>query len=250
MERTAVSQPGSWRRVFRAALPATAPVFTGYLFLGLAYGILMQTKGYGPLWSGLMSAIAFGGSMQYAAVALLTSMFDPVSAFLLSLTVNARHLFYGISMLDAYRGAGRLKPFLVFWLTDETFSVNCAAQIPQGMPPARFYFATSLLDYLYWVGATVAGGFLGAVLPFDTTGIDFVLTALFVVILLGQLEQRQNRLSALVGVGCSLACLLVLGPDRFILPAMAVILVALLALQGRPRADGSDKKKEEDAACT
>lgn len=231
----------SWGRAFKTAFPHTLPVLTGYLFLGLAYGILMQTKGYGPLWSGLMSLFVFAGSMQYAAVTLLITAFDPIGAFLLSFMVNARHLFYGISMLEKYRGAGLLKPFLVFALTDETFSVNCEAPIPPGLDPARFYFAVSLLDYGYWVSASIAGGILGSVIPFDTTGIDFALTTLFVVILLGQIEQRQNRLPAAIGVGCTLACLFVFGPEKFIIPAMGAILLVLLFLRRGPEKEGREQ---------
>lgn len=238
-----------WAGAFRAAFPRTLPVLTGYAFLGMAFGILMRTKGYGPLWSGLMSALAFGGSIQYAAVALLTTAFDPLQALLLSLMVNARHLFYGIAMLQKYRGAGRLKPALIFLLTDETFSVNCAASVLPGVKPAQFYFAASVLDYLYWVLASIAGGFLGGVLPFDTTGIDFALTALFVVIWLEQLKQRENRIPAAVGACCSAACLWLFGAESFIIPSMVAIMALLLAL-AKPLGGSMEDSAKEESSCT
>ena len=166
----------------RAAFPATIPVMTGFLCLGTAYGLLMQSKGYGPGWSVLMSAIAFGGSMQFVAVTLLTTAFDPVQAFLLSVMVNARHMFYGLSLLDKYKGLGKVRPFLIYVLCDETFSLVSTLEPPEGVARRDFYFWISLLDYLYWITGTALGGLLGSFLTFDTTGLDFALTALFVVL--------------------------------------------------------------------
>ena len=166
----------------RAAFPATIPVMTGFLCLGTAYGLLMQSKGYGPGWSVLMSAIAFGGSMQFVAVTLLTTAFDPVQAFLLSVMVNARHMFYGLSLLDKYKGLGKVRAFLIYVLCDETFSLMSTLEPPEGVARRDFYFWISLLDYLYWITGTALGGLLGSFLTFDTTGLDFALTALFVVL--------------------------------------------------------------------
>ena len=139
-------------RALRAAFPATIPVMTGFLCLGTAYGLLMQSKGYGPGWSVLMSAIAFGGSMQFVAVTLLTTAFDPVQAFLLSVMVNARHMFYGLSLLDKYKGLGKVRAFLIYVLCDETFSLVSTLEPPEGVARRDFYFWISLLDYLYWQG--------------------------------------------------------------------------------------------------
>ena len=213
----------------RSAFPHTIPVLTGYLVLGIAYGILMQTKGYGPLWSGLMSAIAFCGSMQYAAITLLTTVFDPLQAFFLSLMVNARHLFYGVSMLKKYAGLGALRPLLIWWLTDETFSVLCTVDVPEGVERGPFYFWVSFLNYLYWVGGTLMGGLFGSFLTFNTTGIDFALTALFVVLFIEQLKGKQQRISGLVGLVCTVAALAVFGADKMVIAAMVLILVCLLA---------------------
>ena len=217
------------KTALRAAFPHTVPVLTGYLVLGMAYGILMQTKGYGPLWSGLMSALAFCGSMQYAAIALLTTVFDPLQAFFLSLMVNARHLFYGVSMLKKYAGLGSLRPLLIWWLTDETFSVLCTVEVPDGVERGPFYFWVSFLNYCYWVGGTLAGGLFGSFLTFNTTGIDFALTALFVVLFIEQLKGKQQRISGVIGLVCTVAALAVFGADKMVIAAMVLILVCLLA---------------------
>lgn len=222
-----------WRRAFRAAFPATIPVMTGFLCLGLAYGVLMQTKGYGPLWSTLMSAIAFGGSMQYVAITLLTTAFDPLQAFLLSVMVNARHIFYGLALLDKYKGLGKLRAFLIYVLCDETFSLVSTVEPPEGVERRDFYFCISLLDYGYWVLSTALGGLLGNFIAFDTTGLDFALTALFVVLFLEQWKKRENRFPGAVGVGAAVVSAVVFGPDNLVIPAM-VIMTAIL-LGGRKR---------------
>ena len=213
----------------RAAFPHTVPVLTGYLVLGMAYGILMETRGYGALWSTLMSALAFGGSMQYAAIALLTTVFDPLQAFLLSLMVNARHLFYGVSMLQKYAGLGALRPFLIYWLTDETFSVLCTVEVPEGIDRGRFYFWVSFLDYCYWVVGTLVGGLFGTLLTFNTAGMDFALTALFVVLFIEQLKGREQRICGIIGLVCTVVALALFGADRMVIAAMVLILMCLFA---------------------
>ena len=226
METT--TAPDRWSRAFRAAFPATIPVMTGFLCLGLAYGVLMQTKGYGPLWSTLMSAVAFGGSMQYVAITLLTTAFDPLQAFLLSVMVNARHMFYGLALLDKYKGLGRVRGFLIYVLCDETFSLVSTVEPPEGVERRDFYLCISLLDYGYWVLATALGGLLGNFLTFDTTGMDFALTALFVVLFLEQLRQKQRRLPGAIGIACAVVALLVCGPDNLVIPSMVLIFASLL----------------------
>lgn len=229
-------------KALRAALPHTLPVLTGYLFLGLAYGVLMRAAGF-PVWmTALCSTLIYAGSMQYAALPLL-SAFDPAGAFLLSLMINARHLFYGLSMLGPYSGTGKKKPYLIFALTDETFSVNVSARPPEGVDRGWFLFYVSLLDQLYWVAASAAGAVLGGALPFDTKGIEFVMTALFVTIFTGQWLDHADHRPALVGLGASAACLLVFGAQRFILPAMALITVLLLCL--RPAGGKAPKEGQE-----
>lgn len=218
----------SFRAAVRAAFPYTIPVLTGFLVLGIAYGVLMQSKGYGVFWAVLMSAVAFCGSMQFVAIALLTTAFDPLQAFLLSFLVNARHLFYGIGMLEKYRGLGAVRFFLIYVLCDETFSISTCASPPAGISRKHFYTAISLLDYFYWVFGTFLGGMLGKWITFNTEGLDFVLTALFVVLLLEQMKQKDNRLSGLIGLGCTAVCLLALGAQNLVIPSMILILVCLL----------------------
>lgn len=226
MERPSAAKPSA--SALRAAFPHTIPVMTGFVFLGVAYGVLMQTKGYGPLWSTLMSAIAYGGSMQFVAITLLTTAFDPVQAFLLSCMVNARHLFYGISMLEIYRGLGKSRIPLIYVLCDETFSLVSTVQPPEGVERKKFYLSISLLNYGYWVAGTALGGLVGDFIPFDTTGLDFALTALFVVLFLEQWKKPENRPAGLIGLAAAALCLVVFGPENLVIPAMLVIVAILL----------------------
>ena len=211
------SSPSSWRSALRAAFPHTVPILAGFLVLGVTYGMLMQAIGYGPLWSGLFSAIAFGGSTQYAAVPLLAAGFDPLEVFLLSLTISARHLFYSVSMLKKYDDLGWKRWALYYTLCDETFSVVSTVEPPEGVDAGKFYLFVSLLD-----------GVLGGVLPFDISGMDFALTALFVVLFLEQLRQKQRRLPGAIGIACAVVALLVCGPDNLVIPSMVLIFASLL----------------------
>lgn len=215
-------------RTLAAAFPHTVPVLTGYLVLGMAYGVLMQAKGYGAIWAFLMSAVAFCGSMQFVAITLLTSAFDPVGAFLMSLMVNARHLFYGVSMLGKYRGMGWAKVPLVYTLSDETFSIVSSVEPPEGMRARDFYLAVSGLDYIYWVSGSVLGALAGKFIRFDTTGLDFALTGLFVVLFIEQVKNPENRRSGVIGMACTVAALAVFGADKLVIPAMILVLVVLL----------------------
>ena len=212
----------------RAAFPATIPVLTGYLCIGMAYGLLMANAGYGVFWALLLSLLCYAGSMEFVAVSLLTAGFDPVQALLMALMINARHAFYGLSMLEKYRGTGWARPFLIFSLTDETFSLVSTLEPPAGVERRDFYFWISLLDYLYWQVGSVLGALIGGLLPFDTTGLDFALTALFIVLFLEQWRKRENRPAALIGLGCTAVSLAVVGADRLVIPAMVLILAVLL----------------------
>ena len=223
-----MAHTGSWRRALRAAFPVTVPVLTGYVCLGLAYGVLMAANGYGPLWSVLMSAVGFGGSMQYAAIPILVTAFEPLQAFLLTLMVNARHIFYGLSMLERYRGLGWARFPLIYTLSDETFSLVSTLDPPEGVGRRDFFLCVSLLDYGYWVAGTALGGLLGSVLTFNAAGLDFALTALFVVLFLEQWKERERRPAGVIGVACAALSLAVFGPDNLVIPAMIMILAALL----------------------
>lgn len=218
------------KKAFCAAFPVTLPVLTGYLFLGVAYGLLMQKAGLSVWVTLAMSALVYAGSMQYAAIPLLCGAFAPLSALSLALMVNARHVFYGVSLLPRYRKTGGYEPYLAFSLTDETFSVNVSANLPPDLAPGDFYFAVSVLDQSYWVAASVMGHLFGSALTLNTEGVEFVMTALFAVIATGQwMETREHR-PALIGLGASAVCLALFGSERFILPAMGLILLLLLAL--------------------
>lgn len=231
-------------KALKAAFPHTIPVFTGFIFLGIAYGILMNSRGYGFGWIVLMSLLAFAGSAQYIAITFLTSVFNPVYALLMTLMVNARHLFYGISLLDKYKNTGKLKPYLIFGLCDETFSITCSTEPPDGVNRNWFYFFITLLDHSYWVLGSALGGLVGCVISFNTKGLDFVLTALFVVIFVGQWRTKRNRMPAVVGVLCSAVCLVILGPSNFIVPSMIAILAALTLFRKRFEEEKSAVKEE------
>lgn len=223
------------RKAFRAALPHTLPICVGFLFMGASYGFLMRSKGFALPYPILMSMLIFAGSMEFVTVNLLLSAFRPVYAFFLTLMVNARHLFYGISMLEKYKNTGRKKFYLIFGMCDESFTVNCSVTPPPDVDRGWFMFFVTLLNQAYWVSGAALGALLGSVLRFDTTGIEFVMTALFVVMFLNQWEGSKDHRPALVGLGCSALCLLVFGSGSFILPAMALITLCLLLDQKRLR---------------
>lgn len=216
---------------FLAAFPLTIPVLTGYLVLGAAYGILMNSKGFSVFWILLSSVFIYAGSMQFVTISLLAAGFDPVGAFTMTLAVNARHIFYGISMLKQYRGIGIFKPYLIFSLTDETFSIVCSAKVVEGVERKWFYFFISLLDQLYWITGSLLGGILGNMISFNTKGMDFVLTALFVVILINQWRSAANHLPAIIGIASAIICRLIFGPSSFIIPSMLLILVLVTSLK-------------------
>lgn len=228
----------------RYALLRTLPVMAGYLVLGLGFGVLLQSKGYGLGWALAMSLLVYAGSMQYVAVDLLAGGASLIAAALMTLTVNARHLFYGISMVERYRDAGPAKPYLIFALTDETYSLVCSGEVPEGVDRRGYFFLVSLLDQLYWVAGSAAGALVGSLLPFDSTGIDFSMTALFLVVMTEQWRASRDHTPALVGLGVSLACLVVFGADNFLIPAMIGITLALTLLRG-PMQRSAQREKED-----
>ncbi len=215
----------------RKAFLDTLPVMTGYVFLGFGFGILMHQNGYGVLWAGAMSLFIYAGSMQYVAVSLLSSGAGLVTAGLTAFVVNARHLFYGISMVDAYKGAGKKKPYLIFALTDETYSLVSKHQIPEGISRHGYCFLVSVLDHAYWVAGTVLGSLAGSLIPVNYEGIDFVLTALFVTIFVEQWLSTDNHLPAVTGTLSTLVCLLLFGSEVFLIPSMILIAVLLTVMR-------------------
>lgn len=206
----------------------TVPVMTGYLFLGAAYGVLMSVSGFSPWWAIAMSVFVYAGSLQYVGVNLLTAAASPFTAFLMGLMINARHIFYGISMLDKYSKAGKEKPYLIAGLTDETFSVVCSLEVPKNQSASHVYFLITLVNHLYWIVGTAAGAFLGEFVPFDTTGIDFALTALFTVIFVDQWKSTKDHRGAVLGVLATALCLLIFGSEIFIPVSMGVIVVVCI----------------------
>lgn len=215
----------------RTAFLDTVPVLTGYVFLGFGFGILMHQNGYGVFWAAAMSLFIYAGSMQYVAVSLLASGAGLLTSAMTTFVVNARHLFYGISMVDAYKGAGRKKPYMIFALTDETYSLVSKNQVPEGMSRHTYCFLVSLFDQIYWVAGTVLGSLAGSLLPINYEGIDFVLTALFVTIFVEQWLSTKNHKPAIIGVASTLICLLIFGSDVFLIPSMVMIAVLLTVMR-------------------
>ena len=215
------------KSTMRVAFRDTIPVMAGYVFLGFGFGILLYQSGYGVLWSFAMSLFIYAGSMQYLTVSLLTSGAGLLTTALATLVVNARHLFYGISMVDAYKGAGKKKPYMIFALTDETYSLVSQNQVPEGVSRHSYCFLVSLFDQIYWVSGSVLGSLAGTLLPIDFTGIAFALTALFVTIFVEQWLSTKNHIPAVIGTVSTLACLLIFGRDLFLIPSMVIIAIVL-----------------------
>ncbi|MCQ2433311.1 MAG: AzlC family ABC transporter permease [Clostridia bacterium] len=212
------------KKYLKTAVIKTLPVMAGYMVLGIGFGIIAQKNGYGILWVLAMSALIYAGSMQYVAVSLLTGGASLLTSALTTLMVNARHLFYGISMIGPYKGAGKYKPYLIFALTDETYSLTCTGDYPEGADKHKYWFLLSLLDQTYWVTGSVLGAIAGKAIPFDSTGIDFAMTALFITVFVEQWKTTKNHIPALIGLGASVLCLLIFGRDSFLIPAMILIL--------------------------
>lgn len=220
------------KQTLKYSFLASLPVMAGYIVLGIGFGILLAGKGYSFWWALLMSLTIYAGSMQYVGVELLAGGASLISTALMTLMVNARHLFYGISMIESYRETGKMKPYLMFALTDETYSLVCDAKLPEGVDRKRYYFLVSAMNQCYWVLGSFLGAFIGTALSFDTKGIEFSMTALFVVIFVEQWESTKNHMPALIGLGISLLCLLIFGADNFLIPAMIGITAGLF-IRGR-----------------
>ncbi len=233
------SQQGTIGRAFHAAFPYTIPILTSFIFLGLTYGIYMRAAGFSFWYPMLMSLTIFAGSVEFIAANLLLGAFHPLQAFALTLMINARHLFYGISMLDKYKHTGWRKFYLIFGMCDESFSINYTAAIPAGVDQGWFMFFVTLLNHCYWVLGATLGGIFGATIPFNTEGLNFVLPAMFIVIFLEQWLKDKNHTSGILGLALSLLCLLCFGADGFILPSMIAILTALTLLR-KPLEKGGD----------
>lgn len=215
----------------KAAFPQTVPVLFGYLFLGIAFGVLLQGIGYGPVWAFFMSLTIFAGTGQFLAVELISAHAGLISVAILTFLLNFRHFFYGISMIVRYHDVGKIKSYLIFGMTDETYAIITATTPPEGITKRDYYFAVTLLDHCYWIMGSVIGASIGGILPFDTTGIDFAMTALFAVLVVEQWKANKNHVPAMLGALVTAICLIVLGPDNFLIPALVILCALLLAFQ-------------------
>lgn len=228
-------------RLIKAAFTKSLPVMAGYIVLGIGFGILLKKAGYGWFWAFLMSFTIYAGSMQYVAVSLLTSGASLISTAITTLMVNARHLFYGVSMIDKYKDAGPKKPYLIFALTDETYSLLCGEEQPEGLDFHWYSFFVSLFDQCYWVIGSVLGSILGTMITFDTAGIDFSMTALFVTVFVEQWLTTKNHLPAIAGLACSVVCLLFFGAENFLIPTMIAITIVLFLCRNVMEKEGGKK---------
>ena len=225
------------RRAFRYAFPHTIPIFAGFWFLGITYGVYMHVSGFSFVYPMLMSMTIFTGSMEFVTANMLLGGFHPLQAFVMAILIGARHLFYSISMLDKFRGMGWKKFFLIYGMCDETFSINYSAEIPENVDRGWFMLFVTVLNYLYWVTGATIGGLFGSLIHFNTQGLDFAMTAMFVVIFMEQWMKDKKHTSQFVGLGASVLCLMIFGADSFMVPTMLVILFFLTVLR---------KKREEE----
>lgn len=221
------------KKALRPAFTATIPVLCGYLFIGLAFGVMLRDIGFAPPWAFLASLTIYAGSGQYLLVSLLAAKASLFTVAVMTLLLNCRHIFYGLSFLETFHQMGRRKWYMIFSLTDETYSLLCSLKTPAGVDPSDMRFLVALLDQSYWILGSVLGAVLGSVIPFDSTGIDFAMTSLFTVIFIEQWKSSKCHLPAFLGLGAAAVSLILLGPDNFILPAMLAICVMLVALHSR-----------------
>lgn len=219
------------RFTLKTAFQASLPVMAGYLVLGTGFGILLQEQGYSWIWAVLMSTTIYAGSMQYVAVDLLSAGASILSAALMTIMVNARHILYGLSMLARYKDAGRAKPYLIFALTDETYSLVCDPKLPDGADQRMYEIYLSIINQLYWIAGSLFGALLGEWITINTKGVDFTMTALFVVIFVEQWEKADNHLPALIGVGCAIVCRILFGAANFLIPTMIAMILLLFILK-------------------
>ena len=228
-----VTQKRTRINALKAAFPHTIPIFAGFWFLGLAYGILMNVSGFTFWYPLLISIIVFGGSLQFVMVTMLLSAFAPVQTLIMALPVQIRHLFYGVAMLEKYKGLGWKRFYLILGLCDETFSINCSVEPPQDVDKGWFMLFVTVLNRSYWICGSLLGGLLGSLMDFNTEGLDFCMTAMFVVILLEQLIKEKSHISSVIGLAVSVICLVIFGADSFMIPTM-ICIVCLLTFLRKP----------------
>lgn len=232
------------KKVLKAAFPLTVPVMLGYVSVGIAFGLLFEKSGYNFFWAILMSILVYAGSMQFIAINLLTSATGLVEVALMTLFVNIRHVFYGLSFIDTFKGMGKKKPYMIFSLTDETYSLLCSSKAPEGVDNNSFLLCIAFLNQLYWVLGTFIGSIAGSLITFNTKGIDFAMTALFVVIFVEQWSAYKTHIPVLIGVAATLAALLIFGPNNLILPSMVLITATLMLFQKQINGHGHTESSE------
>lgn len=220
-------------RAVRAAFPRTVPVLAGYLALGTAFGLMLHSIGFGPLWAVAMSILIYAGSGQFLAVSMIAASTSLPQVALLTFLLNFRHFFYGLSQISRYHGAGVRRWYLIFGLTDETYALLSSGMEPVEIPKADYYFAVTLLDHCYWIMGSFIGATVGELIAFDTTGVDFAMTALFVVLAVEQWKSRKKHAPALCGLCCGVVSLLIFGADLFLIPALIAIVILLLVMRRR-----------------
>lgn len=229
-----------YKEAFRKAFPYTIPVLTGYVFIGIAFGVMFAEKGYSFLWAMFMSLLVYAGSGQYLAVNFFVPGVSFVQVVFLTLMVNIRHIFYGISLLEKFNSMGLKRWYMIFGLTDETYSLLCTTKTPEGIEEDKFLFAISIMNQSYWIIGSAIGGIAGTLIPFNSEGIDFAMTALFVVIFVEQWFDKKNRIPEIVGVVIAVICLQIFGMDGFVLPSMMIIILILLL--SRKKLEGQVKE--------
>lgn len=230
-----------YKKAFKKAFPYTIPVLTGYLFIGIAFGVMYAEKGYSFLWAMLMSVLVYAGSGQYLAVNFFVPGISFVQVVFLTFMVNVRHIFYGISLVERFNKIGKSRWYMIFALTDETYSLLCTTKVPKDVDESKFLFAISVLDHSYWVLGSVIGAVAGTLLPISSEGIDFAMTALFVVIFIEQWLDKKNRIPAIIGVTMATISLLIFGANNFVPPAMLAIMTLLFV--------GRKKLDKEESIC-
>ncbi len=220
------------RKAFKAAFPVTIPVMLGYITVGMAFGLLADKSGYGILWVLLMGLAIYAGSMQFVIINLIASSTGILSIGLMTLFVNIRHMFYGLSFIDSFKSMGKKRIYMIYSLTDETYSLLCSAKAPHNVDEGKFFLCLSALNQIYWLIGTLLGSLAGSLISFNTSGIDFAMTALFIVIFIEQWQSFRSHLPALIGIVASLASFLIFGPDNVILPSMLAIVLLLILFKG------------------
>lgn len=235
------------RQYIGFAFKQSIPVMLGYIFLGIAFGLLLQNAGYSFVWAFLASVVIYAGSMQFVLVSLLTAGAGLLYTAVMTLFINGRHIFYGLSFVEKYKKMGKVYPYMVFSLTDETYSVLCGTKVPEGMEEGKVFFWVSFFDQCYWVLGSVIGALAGSYITFDSTGIDFSMTALFVVIVVEQWQEQKSHFPAILGAVSGIAWLLLLGPDSFIVPALCTCMAILLLARKSVASDDETEKASGDA---